>query len=246
MATSSFYTIIAGVGPGTGRAAALRFSKTYPVVMLARRPESYEDTVRDIQQAGGQALGIVADVADAVSLSRAFDTVGEALPNLKLAAAVYNVNSGFMMKPFLELQLDEFQNSFGKTGDAFFNFAQKTLPLLREAVKDSPHPPTLITTGATASVKASAGFSAFAAGRFAMRALNQSLAREFGPQGVHVAHVVIDGLIDTPASKAWGKTGVPDSKIQPDAIAEAYWHLHTQPRSAFTQEMDIRPFSESF
>lgn len=72
--------------------------------------------MRDIQQAGGQALGIVADVADAVSLSRAFDTVGEAWPNLKLAAAVYNVNSGFMMKPFLELQLDEFQNSFGKTG----------------------------------------------------------------------------------------------------------------------------------
>ncbi|KAL2675391.1 hypothetical protein Neosp_011575 [[Neocosmospora] mangrovei] len=220
MATSSFYTIIAGAGPGTGRAAAIRFSKKYPVVMLARRPESYEDIVRDIQQAGGQALGIVADVADAASLSRAFDTVGEALPNLKLAAAVYNVNSGFMMKPFLELQLDEFQNSFGKTGDAFFNFAQKTLPLLREAVKDSPHPPTLITTGATASVKASAGFAAFSAGRFAMRALNQSLAREFGPQGVHVAHVVIDGLIDTPASKAWSKTDVPDIKIQPDAVSQ--------------------------
>lgn len=84
--------------------------------MLARRPESYEDTVRDIQQAGGQAIGIIADVADAESLNRAFDTVGEALPNSKLAAAVYNVNSGFMMKPFLELQLDEFQNSFGKTG----------------------------------------------------------------------------------------------------------------------------------
>lgn len=84
--------------------------------MLARRPESYKDIVRDIQQAGGQALGIVADVADSASLSRAFDIVGEALPNLKLAAAVYNVNSGFMMKPFLELQLDEFQNSFGKTG----------------------------------------------------------------------------------------------------------------------------------
>ncbi|EEU48141.1 uncharacterized protein NECHADRAFT_90417 [Fusarium vanettenii 77-13-4] len=242
----SFYTIIAGAGPGTGRAAALRFSKTYPVVMLARRPESYEDIVRDIRQAGGQALGIVADVADSASLSRAFDIVGEALPNLKLAAAVYNVNSGFMMKPFLELQLDEFQNSFGKTGDAFFNFTQKTLPLLREAVKDSPHPPTLITTGATASIKASAGFAAFSAGRFAMRALNQSLAREFGPQGVHIAHVVIDGLIDTPASKAWSKTDVPDSKIQPDAIAETYWHLHIQPRSAFTQEMDIRPFSERF
>ncbi|KAM6537649.1 hypothetical protein FALCPG4_003559 [Fusarium falciforme] len=187
--------------------------------MLARRPESYEDTVQAIQRAGGRAIGTVTDVSDDESLSRAFETVGEALPNSKLAAAAYNVNSGFMMKPFLELQLDEFQNSFGKTGDAFFNLAQKTLPLLREAVKDSPHPPTLITTGATASVKASAGFAAFAAGRFAMRALNQSLAREFGPQGVHVAHVVIDGFIDTTASKAWGKTGVPDSKIQPDAVS---------------------------
>ncbi|KAJ4190650.1 hypothetical protein NW759_016715 [Fusarium solani] len=246
MASGSFYTIIAGAGSGTGRAAAIRFSKTYPVVLLARRPESYEDTVRDITQGGGRAIGIVADVTDVSSLNRAFDTVGQALPNFKLAAAVYNVNSGFMMKPFLELQPEEFQNSFGRTGDAFFNFAQRTLPLLREAVQDSPHPPTLITTGATASVKASAGFAAFAAGRFAMRAFNQSLAREFGPQGIHVAHVVIDGLIDTPASKAWGTSDVAGSKIQPDAIAETYWHLHTQPRSAFTQEMDIRPFSEKF
>ncbi|KAJ3544626.1 hypothetical protein NM208_g2951 [Fusarium decemcellulare] len=246
MASGSFYTVVAGAGSGTGRAAAIRFSKAYPVVLLARRPESYQDTVRVIKQAGGRAIGIVADVTDASSLNQAFDILGKELPNFKLAAAIYNINSGFMMKPFLEVQPDEFENSFGKTGSAFFNFAQKTLPMLREAVESSPHPPTLITTGATASVKASAGFAAFAAGRFSMRALSQSLAREFGPQGIHVAHVVIDGLIDTPASKTWGNSDEPDSKIQPDAIAETYWHLHTQPRSAFTLEMDIRPFSEKF
>lgn len=102
----------------------------------------------------------------------------------------------------------------------FFTFAQKTLPLLLESVSDSPHPPSLIITGATASLKGSAYFGSFAAGKFALRALGQSLAREFGPKGVHVSHAIIDGGIDTP----WGKAaayndGVEDGKISPDAVS---------------------------
>ncbi|KAK1639841.1 short-chain dehydrogenase [Colletotrichum phormii] len=247
MASKSFYAIISGAGSGTGRAAAVRFAKAYPVVLLARKPESYNAIVDEIKQAGGQAFGITADATDEAAVNAAFETIKKELPGSKLAAAIYNVNGGFARKPFLELKREELDASLDAAPKGFFTFAQKTLPLLLESVSDSPHPPSLIITGATASIKGSALFGSFAAGKFALRALGQSLAREFGPKGVHVSHAIIDGGIDTP----WGKSfvangGVEDGKISPDAIAETYWHLHTQHRSAFTQEVDIRPYVEKF
>ncbi|KAH7166475.1 short-chain dehydrogenase [Dactylonectria macrodidyma] len=247
MSLKSFYALIVGAGPGTGRAAAIRFSKAYPVVLLARRAESYEDTVAEIRKAGGQAIGITADMTDPAVIDSTFDTIAKELPDSKLAAAIYNVNSGFLIKPFLETKPEEFQTALSGQAGGFFTFAQKTLPLLLEAVPDSPNPPSLIITGATASLKASAKFASFAAGKFALRALSQSLAREFGPQGVHVTHAIIDGFIDTPGTKGFPmKNNVEDAKIKPEAIAESYWHLHTQHRSCFTQELDLRPYSESF
>lgn len=153
----------------------------------------------------------------------------------------------------------------------FFNFAQATIPLLVEAVDESPHAPTLIVTGATASMRGSAKFADFSAGKFAARALTQSLAREFGPQGVHIAHAVIDGAIDVPKMAEFKEQitgGKPDAMLSPDSvsfakyvapsgepkhrylllnqIAESYWFLHLQHRSAFTQELDLRPYSEKF
>jgi NAD(P)-dependent dehydrogenase (short-subunit alcohol dehydrogenase family) len=101
-----------------------------------------------------------------------------------------------------------------------FNFAQQTLPQLLEAVPDSPHPPTLIVTGATASIRGSARFATFAASKFAARGITQSLSREFHPKGVHVAHAIIDAVIDIPRTKDWvvndGKEG---SKISPDSVS---------------------------
>jgi NADP-dependent 3-hydroxy acid dehydrogenase YdfG len=107
----------------------------------------------------------------------------------------------------------------------------------------------LLVTGATASLKGSANCAAFASGKFALRATTQSLAREFGPKGVHVAHAVIDGAIDTPRLKQLGwkvNEGKEDGAISPDAIADAYWWLHSQPRSTWTQEIDIRPYVEKW
>lgn len=103
---------------------------------------------------------------------------------------------------------------------SFYLLAQETLPLLLESVPDSPLPPSLIITGATASVRGSPQFGSFAAGKFALRALGQSLAREFGPQGVHVAHAIIDGVIDLPRTHEWKVNGgAEDGKIQPDAVS---------------------------
>lgn len=127
-----------------------------------------------------------------------------------------------------------------------FHFAQATLPLLLETEKASPqHPPTLIFTGATAAMRGGANFASFSTGKFGMRSLSQSLAREFGPKGIHVVHSIIDGVIDIPRTKGW-KFDAPDAKIDPKAIADSYWFLHTQPRTSFTFEYDIRPYVEKW
>ncbi|KAM0293826.1 hypothetical protein ACHAO9_001512 [Fusarium lateritium] len=127
MTSQRFYAVVAGAGSGTGesvrrlnlrpnialahpgRAVAIRFSKAYPVVLMSRKPESYEYIIKDIQHAGGQAFGVAIDATDISSLDSAFETIQEALPDRKLAAAVYNVNAGFARKPFLEMGLDDLQ-----------------------------------------------------------------------------------------------------------------------------------------
>ncbi|CAH0045151.1 unnamed protein product [Clonostachys solani] len=247
MASKSFFAVVAGVGAGTGRSVAVRFAKAYPVVLLSRKPESYQDVVAEIKSSGGQAIGLTADVNDPASLKKAFETIKEQLPGSRLAAAIFNLSGGFSRKPFLELAAGELDSAVDGTVKSFFHFAQQTLPLLLDSVADSPNPPSLIITGATASVRGSAYFGSFAAGKFALRALGQSLAREFGPRGVHVAHAIIDGVIDIPRTREYNvNNGAEDGKIQPDAIAETYWQLHAQHRSAFTQEIDIRPYVEKF
>jgi NAD(P)-dependent dehydrogenase (short-subunit alcohol dehydrogenase family) len=107
---------------------------------------------------------------------------------------------------------------------------------------------TILFTGATASTRGGAGFSAFAGGKAALRALAQSMARELGPKGLHIAHVIIDGLIDTAFTQEHFAQRVaeagPDGILNPDHIAEAYWYLHKQPRDAWTFELDLRPSVE--
>lgn len=137
-------------------------------------------------------------------------------------------------------------------------FSQQVLPLLLSHNQTSPssdpasnlksgnYPPTLIFTGATASIKANALMSGFACPKFAMRALSTSLAKEFAPKGVHVAHAIIDGVIDIPRTKDWLKDQPAEAKIGAEDIAEAYWGLHVQSKRGFTNEIDIRPMLEKW
>ena len=107
--SDKFYAIVAGVGPGTGRSVAIRFSEAYPVVLFARSPESYKDVVAEINKGGRRAIGITADATDQAALKKAFETIQEELPSFKLAAAIYNVrpNSRPSRKPFLELTSED-------------------------------------------------------------------------------------------------------------------------------------------
>jgi NAD(P)-dependent dehydrogenase (short-subunit alcohol dehydrogenase family) len=131
-----------------------------------------------------------------------------------------------------------------------FLLSQHALPLLLAHAQSSPssgtHPPTLIFTGATASVKSNALMSSFSTGKFALRALSTSLAKEFGPQGVHVAHAVIDGIIDIELTQKWLKDQPAEASMGSEDIAEIYWGLHTQGRRGWVNEVDVRPMLEKW
>ncbi|PUU78437.1 hypothetical protein B9Z19DRAFT_1048518 [Tuber borchii] len=235
--------IIAGVGAGTGLSIARRFAQGYNVIVLSRSSASIDPVISAVEASGGTAYGISTDVSSEASVTAAFNAIKAKYPGSPTAAAVFNAGS-FSRAPFLETALEDWERISAIQGRGAFLFSKATIPLLL-ASKHLEHPPTLIFTGATASLKASANFSAFAAGKWATRALSQSLAKEFGPQGVHVSHAIIDGVIDIPRTKEV-TFDAEDAKISPDAIADAYWHLHTQPRTAFTWELDIRPYVEKW
>ncbi|KAE9971614.1 hypothetical protein EG328_005486 [Venturia inaequalis] len=250
--SSKLITIVAGVGAGTGAAVARRFAKAYPVVLLARTPESYTDLAKEINGSGGKAIGISTDVSDAKSVDNALKEIKKEFgEDVKAAAAIFNASGRFVRKPFLELTEEEFFAGLDVSARGAFLFSRAVLPLLLSTLKASPaaeFPPTLIFTGATASVKANALMSSFNTGKYALRALSSSLAKEFGPQGVHVSHAIIDGVINIPRTKEWLKDhpAGDEAKISADGIADSYWYLHSQPRTTFTWELDIRPFVEKW
>ncbi|KAK2754879.1 hypothetical protein FQN54_006772 [Arachnomyces sp. PD_36] len=227
---SKAIAVIAGVGPGTGASIAKKFAKSYSVVLLARNPDNYTSLVQEVSDSGGRAIGISTDASDAESVKRAFEKISQEFPGAPLAAGVYNVGGQFIRKPFLELTEKEFTSGYDANGKGAFLFSQAILPKLLEQ-GDRAHPPTLIFTGATASLKGSALCSSFASGKFALRALAQSLAREFGPKGVHVSHAIIDGVIDIERTKAF-KFDAEDAKLSPDAIARMLHDISDSSRSS--------------
>jgi NAD(P)-dependent dehydrogenase (short-subunit alcohol dehydrogenase family) len=262
---SKLVAIIAGVGSGTGSSVARKFANAYPVVLLARKPENFESLAKEINSSGGKALGISTDVSDASSLKNAVDAIKKEFGNdVGAAAAIFNASGPFLRKPFLEIPPEVFEQSLAVSATGGILFSQSFLPLLLNGVKQgSENPPSLIFTGATASVKSNAQMASFATGKWALRALSQSLAKEFGPQGVHVAHAIIDGVIDIPRTKEWLKDMPPEAKLSADGvsarcfevrwreiadlcyqIANDYWWLHTQPKTNFTWEIDLRPAIE--
>lgn len=253
MSTSKAIAIIAGVGPGTGAACARRFAKSYPVVLLARNPSNYDSLVSEIKSSGGTATGISTDVSSESSVKAAFDKIreeyGSSGGEVKCAAAVFNASGPFSRKPLLDMTPDEFEKSWQVSCKGALIFAQATLPLLLRNVDvdtATSYPPTLIFTGATASVKSNAQMSSFSSSKFALRALSTSIAKEFAPKGIHVAHAVIDGVIDIPRTKDWLKDMPAEAKIGAEDIAESYWNLHTQSKRCFTNEIDIRPMLEKW
>ncbi len=230
---------ILGVGPGLGAAVARRFAREdFAVALMARNEDGLSGIRQEIEEDGGAALSISADATDPASVEAAFGRVCEGLGDPEIF--VYNAGA-FQMGGILEIPPDLFDECFRANCAGAFYAAQQVLPAMVEAGRG-----TILLTGATASLRGSARFSALAVGKFGLRALAQSMAREFGPQGIHVAHVVIDGQIDTPRLRERSPDREEHTMLSPDAIAETYWQLHSQDQTAWTLELDLRPSVERF
>jgi NAD(P)-dependent dehydrogenase (short-subunit alcohol dehydrogenase family) len=235
---------IVGVGASAGLGAAIgrRFSKAgLTVALTGRSKERVHAVAAEIIGAGGRVHALPGDVSSADDVKRLAAEV-QALGTLR--AAVFNAGNAVRGTP-LELTPEQFESTWRGSTYAGFLFARATLPGLLAAGGG-----TLLFTGATASLRGRGPFVAFAAAKAGLRSVAQSAAREYGPQGVHVAHVVIDGGIDgerlrTSAPHFASEAG-PDGLLHPDAIAETYWQLHQQHRSAWTHELDLRPYKEAF
>ena len=230
---------ILGVGPGLGAAVARRFAREgFAVALMARREGSATGVREEIEGAGGTALPVSADATDPASVAAAFDHIRSNLG----APEVFVYNAGaFQMGGILDLSPEKFDECFRANCAGAFYAAQQVLPAMVEARRG-----TVLLTGATAALRGGARFSALAVGKFGLRALAQSMAREFGPQGIHVAHIIVDGQIDTPRVREMSPGRENHTMLSPDAIAETYWQLHAQDRSAWTLELDLRPAVESF
>ncbi|CAF0930219.1 unnamed protein product [Rotaria sordida] len=240
MASTKPIAVVIGVGPGLGAALAKRFAVGgYSVGLIARKESSLQPVQKELEQLGHTALSVTADAGNVSSLQNAFNTIRTKLGN-DPEVLLYNA-SGFAYKSILDLKPEELQNSLNISVVGALVASQEVLPSMVKNGKG-----TILFTGATASLRGSAKFAGFAAAKFALRALAQSMARELGPQGIHVAHIIIDGEINTPSQVQRQPDRNIEAFLNSDAIAETYWQLHTQPRSTWTQELDLRPSVEKF
>jgi NAD(P)-dependent dehydrogenase (short-subunit alcohol dehydrogenase family) len=237
--------IVLGVGASQGLGGALgrRFAREGLHVFLAGRTAAkLEAVAAEICAAGGHATAVAADATQSGDIALLFDAAeaGGGVPTL----AVYNAGNN-RFRPLLEMDDAFFEELWRLCCFGGFLFGREAARRMLPAGGGS-----LLFTGATASLRARPPFTAFASAKAALRAVAHGMAREFGPQGLHVGHVIIDGMIDGdqlnqrfPELRA--RMG-DDGMLAPDAIADAFWALHVQHRSAWTLELDLRPYKEKF
>jgi len=229
--------IIFGVGPGLGWALARRFvAENMQVGVVARDKAKLDTVIESGGYVGVRAYG--ADVSNHEDVSRVFDSVDRDLGEPDIV--VFNAGA-FQKNNVLDIDPADFERCWriGCLGGLLVGQAAA-----RRMTKRGHG--TIIFTGATAALRGSAGFANLAVPKFGLRALSQSMARELGPQGVHIGFVIIDGQIESERYQHLIKDRGEDSLIAPDAIAELYLQLHLQPRSAWSHEIDVRPWSEKF
>lgn len=232
--------VVVGAGPGLGAALARRFVRAGMRVAVARRDASALTAL--LAELGENAKGYAVDATDERAVADFFASVRRDLGAPRLV--VFNAG-GFVRKALLDTSVEDFERCW-KVGclGGFLVGREAVRAML--AAPQSRHRGTIVFTGATASLRGGANFHNLAVPKFALRALSQSMAREFQPQGIHVAHVIIDGQIESNRpGRSVAERGL-DAVLSPDAIAESYYQIHLQPASAWTLELDLRPYVEKF
>ncbi|MEX0838526.1 MAG: SDR family oxidoreductase [Parvibaculum sp.] len=235
--------LVIGAGDATGGAVARRFAREGYVACVTRRSEEkLIPLTRQIEADGGSARGFGSDARKEEDVIELFAAIEREVGPVEVMVFNIGANVNF---PIREMTERVYRKVWEMAALAGFLTGREAARVMVPRGRG-----TIIFTGATASLRGGPGFSAFAGAKFALRALAQSMARELGPQGIHVAHPVIDGAIDT----AFIRDNFPeryklkeqDGILNPEHIAEAYWQLHAQPRSAWTHELDLRPWMETF
>lgn len=241
--TKSQVALIIGAGDATGGAIAKRFAREgYAVCATRRDKDKLQDLVREIEGSGGTVHPFGSDARKEDDTIALFDTIERDIG--EIAVAVFNVG-GNVRFPIAETTTRVYTKVWEMAALAGFLMGREAAKRMTPRGRG-----TIIFTGATASLRGGAGFAAFSGAKHALRALAQSMARELGPQGIHVGHIVIDGAIDT----AFIRETFPEAYakrdeggiLSPDHIAEMYWMLHCQPKDAWTHELDLRPWMEKW
>jgi NAD(P)-dependent dehydrogenase (short-subunit alcohol dehydrogenase family) len=229
---------IVGVGPGLGFALARRFAAEYAVALVARGKDKLANFTHEINAAGGNSIAVSADVSKEHEIAGAFEQIRRELGDTEVL--LYNA----AMRPhgtLMETKPSTFENTWRVGAFGAFLAAQQVVPKMFENGRG-----VILFTGATAGVKPFATSAAFGPAKFAMRGLAHAMARDLGPKGIHVAWINVDGAIDTPVIRERFPQIKDEDMLKPSAIAETYWHLAHQDPSAWTLDIDVRPFKERF
>ena len=234
--------LVIGAGDSTGGAIARRFAREGYIACVTRRHgDKLEPLVRRIQEDGGQAHAFGSDARREEQVAELFATIERDIGPIEIMS--FNVG-GNVRFPIRETTTRVYTKVWEMCALGGFLAGREAARVMVPRKRG-----TILFTGATASVRGGAGYAAFAGGKHALRALAQSMARELGPEGIHVAHVVVDGAIDTDftrqrAPDTYESRKAVDGILNPESIAENYWMLHKQPRDAWTHELDVRPWTE--
>lgn len=234
--------LIVGAGDHLGSAIARRFAIEGFHIVATRRRGNLDSLVSDVQALGSEATPFYSDARDEEQVTTLINEVETELG--PISVAVFNVG-GNVQYSVTETTTQVYRKVWEMCALAGFLVGREVAKKMLLRNKG-----TIIFTGASASLRGNSGFSAFAGGKHALRALAQSMSRELGPQGIHIAHVIVDGLIENEATKQFlpdlfaskGKDGI----IQPNDLAEVYWQLHSQPKTAWSFEQDVRPYAEQW
>jgi NAD(P)-dependent dehydrogenase (short-subunit alcohol dehydrogenase family) len=235
--------LVVGAGEATGGAIARRFAREgYTACVTRRSADKLAPLVAQIEAAGGRARAFGSDARREEQVTELVQTIEREVGPIEVC--VFNVG-GNVRFPIRETTSRVYTKVWEMAALAGFLVGREVAKVMVPRRRG-----TLLFTGATASLRGGKGFAAFAGAKHALRALAQSMARELGPEGIHVAHIVVDGAIDTPFIREnfperyalKERAGI----LDPEAIAENYWQLHRQPRSAWTHELDLRPWMEAW
>jgi len=229
---------VVGVGAGLGAALARRFADDYAVALMARDLEKLQQLASEISAAGGRAIPVAVDVSKPEEIRSAFERTRNDLGEVDVL--LYNA----AMRPFgrlMETKPSTFETTWRVNAFGAFLCSQEVVPAMLSKSRGA-----ILFTGATAGTRPFPTSAAFGPAKFALRGLAQVMARDLGPLGVHVAYVNIDGAIDMPFIHKLRPDLKSEDMLRPDAIAESFWHVAHQDPSAWTQELDLRPFKEKF